>query len=313
MRIKPTLREVVWGLVLAGTLAGAGLVGHHLHRDERDLAEQLAAKAQRLELVRGIQLALAAASEAEKSSVMALTDEESQRFADQARASSAAAEEQRASLERALLAHESGNERELLEEFTEAFARLRGIDDELLALSVKNTNLKAYALAFGPASSAIDDMDAALSRLIDRRASSAEGADVVQHALGAQSAALRLETLLAPHVAEESDAKMDALEQRMDAADRSVREQLAGLAAIALLRDDPDLAAATDAYARFSAIRRTILALSRENTNVRSLAISLDQKRKMTLRCQAALDSLRQAILDERITGANYDARAGTR
>ena len=72
-----------------------------------------------------------------------------------------------------------------------------------------------------------------------------------------------------------------------------------GLAAQPGLRADPDLAAARSSYARFTEMRTQILALSRENTNVRSLAISLDQKRKAMWMCQDALHALQQEIAGE--------------
>ena len=70
--------------------------------------------------------------------------------------------------------------------------------------------------------------------------------------------------------------------------------------------NDPELATATARYAEFSKIKTQILALSRENTNVRSLSISLNQKRKVMLACQAALSALQQAILAEPIAGVTY-------
>ena len=72
------------------------------------------------------------------------------------------------------------------------------------------------------------------------------------------------------------------------------------------MSDDADLAKAASSYARFSTIRTQILKLSRENTNVRSLAISLNQKRKVTLLCQDALNALKQAILEEPVRGVDY-------
>jgi putative heme degradation protein len=125
-------------------------------------------------------------------------------------------------------------------------------------------------------------------------------------AFGAQTAALRIQALLAPHIAEESDTKMDAMEARMTADDQEVRKDLDGLAALPSFTGDADLAAARSAYERFSRVRAKIIPLSRENTNVRSLAISLDQKRKVMFLCQDALASLQQAILEEPIPGVNY-------
>ena len=65
------------------------------------------------------------------------------------------------------------------------------------------------------------------------------------------------------------------------------------------LNGDPDLEMAVTSYARLSKLRIEILKLSRENTNVRSLAISLNQKRKAMLACQAALTALEQTIEEE--------------
>ena len=90
--------------------------------------------------------------------------------------------------------------------------------------------------------------------------------------------------------------------------DTQVRKSLGGLAALVRFSKDPDLATAAARYVEFSHIRTQILALSRENTNVRSLSISLNQKRKVMLACQAALGALQQAILAEPIAGTTYGA-----
>ena len=83
-------------------------------------------------------------------------------------------------------------------------------------------------------------------------------------------------------------------------------KSLAGLAALPRFKSDPELAAATTHYAEFTKIKTQILALSRENTNVRSLSISLNQMRKETIVCQEALAALRDAILAESIPGVDY-------
>jgi len=125
-------------------------------------------------------------------------------------------------------------------------------------------------------------------------------------AFGAQISALRIQTLLPPHIAEESDSKMDELEALMTTEDARVRSDLEGLATLPGLGKDPDLVIAKTRYAQFSNIRTQILGLSRENTNVRSLSISLNQKRKVMQFCQAALGTLREAVLAEPIVGTTY-------
>ncbi len=291
------------------------LVVLRLHGD-KDRTAELALEARRVDLVDRMQLDLASASEAEKSAVLATTDQDSQTFADQARAASAKVEQERRELGELLTGGEREGERESLAQFSAAFAELQRIDDDLLALAVKNTNVKAYGLAFGPAAAAVQEMSAALDRLVAANGDVRDSTlptTVMRLAYGAQTSALRIQTLLPPHIAEENDKKMDELEAQMATEDARVRKSLDGLAALPKLSKEPDLATAIARYAAFSALRTQILALSRENTNVRSLSISLNQKRKAMLVCQGALSALQQAISAERIAGGTYGAPARPR
>jgi hypothetical protein len=201
----------------------------------------------------------------------------------------------------------------LLAQFSKVFAEFQHIDSDLLVLAVKNTNLKAYGLAFGPAADALQEMDTALSRIVTKSAAMPEARNIALLAFGAQTAALRIQALLAPHIAEESDPKMDELESRMTKEDQTVHQDLDELSKLPTFAGDTDLETATASYAKFSKIRTQILALSRENTNVRSLAISLNQKRKVMLLCEDALAALQQAILQEHIAGVNYGPSSNPR
>jgi hypothetical protein len=300
---------MVFGAVL---LLAVMLVALHFQRGQSPAA-LVADKARRVDLVERMRLALASASEAEKSAVMAITDEDSQKYADQARAATADVERDRNELGQLLDAAGTQREKDLLAQFSKSFADFQNVDKDLLALAVKNTNIKAYNLAFGPAADAITEMSDALSRLVTKSAASPDARAVAVLAFGAQTAALRIQTLLAPHIAEESDVKMDAMEARMTRDDQDVRKDLDGLAAVSMFDGDADLATATSAYTRFSEVRAKIIPLSRENTNVRSLAISLDQKRKVMFLCQDALASLQQAISEEPIPGVNYGVPSSPR
>jgi hypothetical protein len=277
-------------------------------RQEESPAAQLALKARRLDLVERMRLGLASAAEAEKSAVMAITDEDSKTFADQARAATGTVEGASKELEELLTAGGNRSEIDLLSEFSREFAELQRIDRELLDLAVKNTNLKASRLAFGPAVAMLEEMDAALVRVLGASAAASD-LKIIRLADDARIAALRIQALLPPHIAEESDQTMDEMERLMIMQDRVVHESLNEVAALPPLRGNPDLGAARSAYARYSETRAEILKLSRENTNVRSLAISLNQKRKATLVCQDALTALKDAIEQEPIAEAPVSPR----
>ncbi len=310
MKTKAGLNDFLWMAAGAVIMLAIVLLVLYLH-EEQNPAAQPSFKARRVELIEQMRLALASASDAEKSAVMATTDQDSQSFADQSRAQAAAVERGRQELEGLLQTGGTQTERDLLAQFTQAFAEFRQIDEDLLDMAVQNTNLKAFRLAFGPAAEVLKEMDAALSRIVVRSAesTSAEAGHVIQLADDARIRALRIQTLLAPHIAEESDRKMDELEARMAREDLETRKDLEGLASLLQPGGSPDVETAVSRYARFSEIKAQIIRLSRENTNVRSVAISLNQKRKVTLMCQDALAALEQAIQQEPIAKAPVSPR----
>lgn len=114
---------------------------------------------------------------------------------------------------------------------------------------------------------------------------------------------LHIQELIPPHKAEENDQKMDALEALMSRYDNQIRKNLDELRMLAKLHRNADLAMVLSSYTQFSRIKTRILALSRENTSVKALSISFNQKRNVMLLCQDILNKLQQAILEEPIAG----------
>lgn len=312
MTNKSSTLNLSW--LLGGAVLLALLLAFVLHyREDANPAKQLSDKASRVDAVARMQLALASESEAEKSAVLAITDKDSQTFADQARAATAEVERDRQDL--GVLLTPSGTEREraLLAQFTDAFGHLKGLDEEVLGLAVKNTNLKAYGLLFGAAATTLAEMDASLARVIAKHADPAGAKRVLPMAFGARLGVLRIQALLAPHIAEESDAKMDQMEVSMSKEAADVRKDLDGLAALAEPEADADVTTAASQFGQYEKLKTQILALSRENTNVRSLALSLNQKRKAMALCLDALNALKVAILEEPIAGVTYGRPAKPR
>ena len=82
---------------------------------------------------------------------------------------------------------------------------------------------------------------------------------------------------------------------------------------MALIAELDDEMVAVARYDRFSQLRREILALSRENTNVQSTTISLSRRRRLMLLSQDALAALRQAIEQGPGAGATHGSPANPR
>jgi putative heme degradation protein len=89
---------------------------------------------------------------------------------------------------------------------------------------------------------------------------------------------------------------MDAMEASIRAEDEKVRTNLTALEQLNELDGRPDLETAKARWQQFADINRQVVALSRENTNVRSLSISLTRKRAAMRTSQDALATLQQAI-----------------
>ena len=274
-----TLALAVFMIVLSGLALWFLGRGEHLE-------SAFVRGSQKAQIVARMRADLYAAADAEKSAVMAETDDASQTNAKRAQA---AADQVAAGLT-AYKALPAGNAEEtaLLRRFEDAFAEYRKADEEVLALAVQNTNLKAFALSFGPAAEALAKMELALKPVLDAGAKGGKTAQPALLAARALAEALRIQALHAPHITERTDARMDELEKRMAAADTQVRADLGAMGTAG--------AQALAAYEAFHTTTAEVVRLSRLNTSVRSLDLSLDRKVKVLAVCDEALNALRDFL-----------------
>ncbi|HEY1304407.1 MAG TPA: hypothetical protein VGF24_12690 [Vicinamibacterales bacterium] len=237
----------------------------------------------------------ARASNAANQAVMADTDEASVAFAKQADDTRKAIRTDVDTLGPLLRDLGYADETRLVEKFAKEFAEYSELDRRILELAVENTNLKAQRLSFGESQQAAD----AFEQSLDAIAHAASSSDTWRvRALVAEAiAALRdIHVAQAPHIAEADDAVMTRIEQRMKTSEASVRSALESLRPIVPSSTQPRLAAARAALDRFMALNAQIVDLSRRNTNVRSLMLSLNEKGKLTSACEKTLRSLQEAL-----------------
>jgi len=290
-------RILVWG-VLGLALAGAILlaVAWPTMRNAK-FKEIFGRNVQMARLVGSMRVNLYAVAEAEKSAVLADTDEASQEYARLSRLSVGQVD--------AALAESKGiistpsPDADLLKNFEQAFGEFRKVNEEVLALAVQNTNLKAQALSFDQSFAALGRMEQALSPFLEgqRGNPKAKAGRVAARAL---AEALRIQALQAPHIMEKTEARMTELETRMAAADRLVRASLGSLAE----QGGQDAAApALAAYEDFQKVTGEVVRLSRENTNVRSLVLTLDRKTKTLAMCDEALRAMEAKVHEDMAKG----------
>ena len=192
-------------------------------------------------------------------------------------------------------------ESRLLEEFNGRFSEYREIDRAILGLAVENTNLKAQRLSFGPAQKEADAFQDALES-IARTSPAKDAWQVKALTATALSAVREIQVLQGPHIAEADDAAMTRLEE-MASSERLARDALQALAGLLPPASRPQLDGATAALHRFHDLNAQLIALSRRNSNVRSLALSLGQKRVLTARCEESLHAIQDALSKRAFAG----------
>lgn len=285
---------VARGLLVSVVIATAGCVKspdtvlHELLESRRLAAELL--------------IQFTKAADASNRAVMADTDEASTSFANEAKQATEAVQENVESLRPMLNNLGFANEARLLEDFNSRFGEYRKVDGEILSLAVENTNLKAQRLSFGAAHAAAE----AFRRAVEAAVAATATKDHWQaKALAAATvAAVReIQVLQAPHIAETKDEAMTEMEKRMAASEGRARDALRKLDGLVAPGSRQQVAAANGALDRFMELNRQIIELSRRNTNVRSLALALGQKRTLTASCEADLRALQDAL-------ANRDFKA---
>lgn len=238
------------------------------------------------------------AADASNRAVMADTDEASIAFAREAEQAKQALERDAAALEGLLGGLDHADAARLFAGFRRRLAEYQALDRRVLELAVQNTNLKAQRLSFGPAQETADAFRAALDAIA--RAAPAAGRCQVESAAAAAIIAVReVQVLQAPHIAESDDARMTSMEKEMDAREKTARDALASLSRLLRPADRKKLDAAVAALDRFEAIHTQIVALSRKNTNVYSMALALGQMRTLTTACDASIVALQEALAQE--------------
>lgn len=231
------------------------------------------------------------AADASNRAVMAESDALSVTFAREADQAKQAVRKDVDALKPLLQDQKYADEAGRLQDFVARFAEYDAVDRHVLELAVENTNLQAQRLSFGPAVTAAD----AFRDAVDAAAAAAPPHEAWRGkavAATAVAAVREIQVLQAPHIADPEDSAMAGIEARMAAAEAAARRSVQTLQALVPAAARPHLAEAAGALDRFMALNAQIVALSHRNTNVRSLALSLDQKRKLIAPCEEALRAL---------------------
>jgi hypothetical protein len=242
------------------------------------------------------------AAAASDRAVMADTDEESIAVAHEAEQTTDRVREDAAALASRLSGLAYSKEVDLLNTFDNQFKEYSALDHDILELAVENTNLKAQRLSFGPSRAAADAFRDALEA-VTASVPQEERCQVEPLVAKGVVAVREIQVLQAPHIAESDDEAMTRMETQM----RDLQSTASGVLETLGHRVDekarPHLSAASDALTRFKDVSAQIVTLSRRNSNVRSLELSLRKKPALTGACDDSLRSLQEVLATEGSAG----------
>jgi hypothetical protein len=234
------------------------------------------------------------AAAASNHAVMADTDEGSLAAAREAERATKAVESSAAELARLLDGLSYASEAEILREFGARFSRYQELDRRILALAVENTNIKAQALSFGAASQAALSFRDSLAR-VALTSTVKDRCRVDGLVAEALRAVREIQVLHAPHIAEHDDAAMTRMEKEMSDLDVQARAKLNSLS-ILTPGGAPATAEALAKLDQLQAITAQIIDLSRRNTNVLALELSLRNKPELVAACDDRIRALQDAL-----------------
>jgi hypothetical protein len=249
------------------------------------------------DLLINLRFQLARAFDASDRAVMADTDEDSIAYAREADLAKAAIEASASRLASQLESLGYHRESKSLDEFRAHFTEYGKVDRGVLELAVENTNLKAQRLSFGPVREAADAvrdaLRASLATVAERDRCKAES--LVANAV---VAVREIQVLQAPHIAAAEDAAMARLEQEMSDREDAATRAVTSLAAVPGAGQTA-IVEARGALERLRGLSRQLVVLSRRNTNVRSLDVSLHQTPALRAACETTLAALIDALVKE--------------
>jgi hypothetical protein len=234
--------------------------------------------------------------EMEKNAVMAQIDEESQVFADQSLAASAALEQNLKELNSLIDADPMQDEMNLVNEFNNCWTELRKLDQVILTLAVQNTNLKAASLSREKGAETMRRFEHALEDVMRPYLRTQNEGRVARLQCHAMTSTLKIYNLHSFHIAEASDEKMDQIEMQMKADENEASKSLDELTGIVGEKSRQALLLAKTAFIEFMEVTAKVIQLSRQNTNVKSLDLSLGRKHKVAAQCDAILAAFQEAV-----------------
>jgi methyl-accepting chemotaxis protein len=248
----------------------------------------------------------------EKNAVLSEKDEESRQFAEECRKAETRVNQLRQDLAQLLERDGAAEEKRELEEFNRWWEEFQKLQKQIIALGMINSHAKAAALLDGKVLEKVAALRESLGAVLkqaDKEFAKPDPKDVPALAaaykrsrLAASTGSLALEVRikLARHAAAPSDEAKNPIEGQIKDLYKEIETNLEALGGPADAREQgpPDRAVA--AFGQLKEVGAEVLKLSRTNSFVKAMELSLGPARDAALKCDAALAKLTDRLVEQR-------------
>lgn len=243
---------------------------------------------------------LQTAIEAEKNAVLSVKSQESKGFAAQVKSAGQALETQRQALESLTQKQSSPSEKNLLAEFDRCWGQFKVLDQQLLAWAAQESNIEAQNWSTQTARKAWEEFEQALNSLRQNPSSAPFKPERAAAIDQSQIASLKILALHKPHIEAFSEREMQQWEKEMQTQTALTQSHLSALSQSLSQAERPKFQLAQKQWLAFQAATDKIIALSRQNTNLKSLELSLGKKRLIASQCKGILNELQAEYASQR-------------
>ncbi len=283
-----------WGfaLLLMGALLYFAAIYHpptnlELQQNKTDLS---------LKLLDHLQTAI----EAEKNAVLSLNREESQKFVLQVNQAGKKIETLRQALDTLIQIQSLPTEKQLLSEFDQCWQQFKTLDQQLLAWATQESNIEAQKWSTITGRKAWEQFEKALNRLKKKGPANTSNSKLENAIAQSQIASLKILALHKPHIEAFTEQEMSQWEKEMQVQTALTQHHLDTLARQISKADLADFNAAHLHWEAFQVATQKIVRLSRQNSNLKSIELSLGKKRVIATQCKGLLNELKQTYASQR-------------
>jgi hypothetical protein len=283
-----------WGLTLL--LMGALLYFAAIYHPPTNLELQQNKTEISLKLINDLQAAI----EAEKNAVLSLNREQSQKFVLQVNQATQSLDRHRQALGKWTQIQSTSTEKQLLTEFDQCWSQFKTLDQQLLAWATQDSNIEAQKWSTQTGRKAWEQFELALNRLKQQDPQNAIKPEKEIAIAQSLIASLKILALHKPHIEAFSEQEMNQWEKAMQAQTDLTKKHLNSLSRQLSKAEQADFNAAYQHWESFQAATQKIVKLSRQNSNLKSIELSLGKKSVIATQCKGLLNELKQTYASQR-------------